>query len=79
MRTSSRAVLAIVEGEDRDEASRFAFSLAREEVHRDGAIVTGVFEVRDEMAELIATAGYSRLSTGGQASSFSFLEPLVSV
>jgi hypothetical protein len=59
-------VLALVEGKDWDAAAREAFSIAREAVHRNGNVVTGIFEVRyvdnREVAHLIATAGFARFS-----------------
>jgi hypothetical protein len=64
-------LFGIVESEDWEQALEFAFTFAREKVHADGAIATGVFELSPDGSALrrVATAGYGRLSGGSRSAS----------
>jgi hypothetical protein len=62
-------LFGIVEHADWERALEHAFNSARERVHKDGAIATGIFELSPDGSALrrVATAGCSRLSTGSRS------------
>jgi hypothetical protein len=69
-------VYTVVEGEDWEKAAQLAFSAARQRVHADKHIATGVFELKDGYTQRIATAGYARLVTRMAVGSAGFEESL---
>ena len=70
-------VYTLVEGKDCEKTAQLAFSAARQRVHADKHIATGVFKLlADGYAQRIATAGYARLVTRMAVGSAGFEESL---
>jgi hypothetical protein len=65
-----------IESPDWEKGAQLAFAAACSRVHADKHIATGVFEIKEDRAELIATAGFARLVTKMAVGSAGFEESL---
>jgi hypothetical protein len=66
----------VIKSPDWEKGAQLAFAAACSRVHADKHIATGVFEIKEDRAELIATAGFARLVTKMAVGSAGFEESL---